>query len=137
MSIFSKATYKEVSLPFIHDCYAEEYEEYLEAGCIDIEAYGIIDGQQKYLYSSHFLKNPLMYDNGDYEQMIERLNDTRGKLVTVRLKYKKDKLVGFKILPESLAQALDDERFLQLDDAAGWKISDRSCKERSGAAIKY
>jgi len=38
MSIFSKATYKEVSLPFIHDCYAEEHEEYLEAGGIDIEA---------------------------------------------------------------------------------------------------
>ena len=39
MSFFSKPTYKEVSLPFIHDCYADEYAEYLEAGCIDIEAY--------------------------------------------------------------------------------------------------
>ena len=53
------------------------------------------------------------------------------------MKYKKDKLVGFKILPESLAKALEDERFLQLDDAAGWNINDISCKERSGAATQY
>ncbi len=135
MSIFSKPTYKEVSLPFIHDCYAEEYAEYLEAGCIDIEAYGIIDGERKYLYASHFLKNPHMYDNGDYEQMIELLKDTGGKRITVRLKYKKDRLVGFKILPESLAEALGDERFLQLDEPAGWNISDTSCTEKGGAAI--
>ena len=135
MSIFSKPTYKEVSLPFIHDCYGEEYAEYLEAGCIDIEAYGIIDGEQKYLYASHFLKNPLMYDNGDYEQMIERLKDTCGKQVTVRLKYKGDRLVGFKILPERLAEVLGDERFLQLDGPAGWNISDTSCTEKGAAAI--
>ncbi|MBQ8296172.1 MAG: hypothetical protein IJX77_00135 [Ruminococcus sp.] len=133
MSFFSKPTYKEVSLPFIHDCYSEEYAEYLEAGCIDIEAYGIIDGEQKYLYSSHFLKNPHMYDNGDYEQMIERLKDTAGKQVTVRLKYKGSRLVGFKILPESLAEVLGDERFLQLDEAAGWNISDTSCTEKGKA----
>jgi hypothetical protein len=135
MSIFSKPTYKEISLPFIHDCYSMEYEEYLKAGFIDIEAYGIIDGEQKYLYASHCLKNPIMYDNGDYEQMIELLKDTRGKLVTVRLKYKKERLVGFKILRESLAAAYGDERFLQLDDPDGWNISNVSCKEKGGSAV--
>ena len=124
MSIFSKPTYREVSLSFVHDRYDKNYAEYLEAGCIDIEAYGIVDGKQKYLYASHFLKNPFMYDNGDYEQMIELLKDTKGKQVTVRLKYKKDRLVGFKLLPESLAEALGDDRFLQLDDAACWDIRD-------------
>jgi len=130
MSIFSKAAYKDVSLSFIHDCYEDCYEENLEAGCIDIEAYGVIDGKQKYLYSSHFLKNLKMYDNGDYEEMIELLKDTSGKKVIVRLKYKKDRLIGFKILPESLAEAMCDERFLALDDAAGWGINDRSCTEK-------
>ncbi len=130
MSIFSKPTYKEVSLPFIHDCYAAEYAEYLQAGFIDLEAYGIIDGKMQYLYASHSLKNPIMYDTGDYEQMIALLKDTSGKQVRVRLKYKKDRLVGFKILPESLAEALEDERFLQLEGASAWNISDVSCREK-------
>ena len=130
MSIFSKSTYKDVSLSFIHDCYEDCYKENLEAGCIDIEAYGIIDGEQKYLYSSHFLKDLKMYDNGDYDEMIESLKDTSGKKITVRLKYKKDRLIGFKILLESLAEAMCDERFLSLADAAGWGINDRSCTEK-------
>ena len=130
MSIFSKPTYKEVSLPFIHDCYEDCYKENLEAGCIDIEAYGIIDGEQKYLYSSHFLKDIRMYDNGDYDEMIEALKDTHGKKVTVRLKYRNNRLVGFKLLIESLAEAMGDERFLALDGAAGWGINNISCREK-------
>ena len=129
MSIFSKPTYKEVSLPFIHDCYAEEYAEYLEAGLVDIEACGVIDGKQKYFYASFSLKKPNMYDNGDYEQMIELLKASEGKLATLRLKYKKDRLVSFMLLPESLAQAYEDDRFLQLE-LAGWGINDISCKDK-------
>ncbi|MBR3679327.1 MAG: hypothetical protein IKL87_03915 [Oscillospiraceae bacterium] len=133
MSIFSKAVYKEVSVPFIHDCYAKEYEEYLEAGCIDIEAAAEIDGETKYLYASYFLRKPHLYDNGDYEQMLSILKDTDGKRVTVRLKFKKERLVGFEILKESLAAVLDDARFLELD-LAGWNINNTSCKENESTA---
>ncbi|MBQ8597980.1 MAG: hypothetical protein IJ409_09340 [Lachnospiraceae bacterium] len=99
-------TYKEVSLPFIHDCYSEEYEEYIEAGLLDIEAYGVIDGVQKYFYASFILKSRDMYSNGDYEQMID-----------------------FTILPESLAKANGDDRFLERE-LSGWGMNDVSCKER-------
>jgi hypothetical protein len=130
MSIFSKPTYKEVSLPFIHDCYAKEYEEYLEAGLLDIEAYGVIDGVQKYFYASFSLKSHDMYSNGDYEQMIELLKESQGREVMVRLKYKKDRLVDFTMLPESLAKAYGDDRFLELE-LSGWGMDEVSCKERN------
>lgn len=126
MSFFTKSTYKEVSLPFIHDCYAQEYEENLKAGLLDIEAYGM----QKYFYASFVLKKRDMYSNGDYEQMIELLKESQGREVTVRLKYKKERLVGFTILLESLAKAYGDDRFLELE-LCGWGINDISCKERS------
>ncbi len=130
MSIFSKPTYKEVSLPFIHDCYAKEYEEYLEAGLLDVEAYGVIDGVQKYFSASFILKSHDMYSNGDYEQMIELLKESQGREVMVRLKYKKDRLVDFTMLPESLAKAYGDDRFLKLE-LSGWGMDVVSCKERN------
>ena len=63
MSFFTKSTYKEVSLPFIHDCYGEEYEENKKAGLLDIEVYDM----QKYFYASFVLKKCDMYSNGDYD----------------------------------------------------------------------
>lgn len=132
MSIFTKPTYKKVSLPFIHDCYSEEYEEYIEAGLLDIEAYGVIDGVQKYFYASYSLKSRDMYSNGDYEQMIELLKESQGREVMVRLKYKKDRLVDFTILPESIAKAYGDSRFLELE-LSGWGMNNVSCKERGKA----
>lgn len=105
MALFSKATYKEVPLPFLYDCYSEDCKQSLEAGIIDIEAYGIIDGVPRYFGACYSLKDGTMYDNGDFEQLIGRLRDSHGRQVTVRLKYKKDRLVDFKILPESLAAA--------------------------------
>lgn len=128
MALFSQSTYKEVSLPFLYDCYSEEYPQSLEAGMIDIEAYGIIDGAPRYFYACYSLKDGTMYDNGDFEQMIARLQNSHGKQVTVRLKYKKDRLVDFKILPESLAHTYQDDRFLQLECTA-WGINKTSCRK--------
>lgn len=128
MALFSKATYKEVPLPFLSDCYSEDYPQSLEAGMIDIEACGIIDGVPRYFCVCYSLKDGTMYDNGDFEQLIGRLRDSQGRQVTVRLKYKKDRLVDFKILPESLAAAYHDDRFLQLECAA-WGIKETSCRK--------
>ena len=127
MAFFSKATYREVALPFLYDCYSQDYPQSLEAGLIDIEAYGIIDGTARYFAASYSLKDGTMYDNGDFEQLIGRLRNSQGRTVTVQLKYKKDRLVDFKILPESLAAAYHDDRFLTLECVA-WGIRETSCR---------
>ncbi len=128
MLFFSKPTYKEMTMSFIHDCYSDGYDVCLESGLIDIEAQGIIDGVQKYFYESFILKKPSLYDNGDYEQMLELLKDSKGREVTVRLKHKKDRLKDFEILPESLAKAYNDSRFLELQPI-GRGINDVSCRK--------
>ena len=128
MSIFSKPTYKEMTLSFIYDCYSDGYEKCLEGGIFDIEACGIVDGAKKYFYESFIFRKPLMYDNGDYEQMIKLLKNSQGMEVTVRLKYKKDRLKDFEILPESIAKEYDDSRFLELEPI-GRGINDVSCKK--------
>lgn len=128
MWIFSKPTYKEVPMSFIYDCYSDGYDVCLESGLLDIEACGIIDGVQKYFYESFILKKPAMYNNGDYEQMIELLKESHGKQAIVRLKYKKDRLVDFAILPKSLAKAYNDSRFSEIEPV-GRGINDVSCRK--------
>lgn len=119
MSFFSKAVYKEIELPFMLD------ENDAEVGIINIEAYGDIDGEYKYCYSSYVLKDRDMYDNGDYEQMLELLKNTDGKTACIRLKYKKDRLKDFKLDIESLVRIYNDERFRRLE-LIGWGLLDKS-----------
>ena len=124
MSIFSKSEYKEIELPFILDVYSNWEQDY-EAGIINIEAYGDIDGEYKYCYSSFILKDHYMYDNDDYQQMLELLKNSNEKTVKIRLKYKKSRLVAFKLDIESLAEIYRDERFLKLE-LVGWGLNDKS-----------
>ncbi len=128
MLFFSKPTYREVQMTFIYDCYSDGYDVCLESGLLDIEACGVVDGVQKYFYESFILKKPSLYDNGDYEQMIELLKNSQGKEVTVRLKYKKDRLKDFEIIPESIAKAYNDCRFEELQPI-GRGINDVSCRK--------
>lgn len=127
MSFFSRAVYKEIELPFITDIYSN-WKTDREAGIINIEAYGDIDGELKCFYSAYCLNDITMYDNGDYEEMLGLLKNPQGKTIVIRLKYKKDKLIDFKTNIESIVRAYNDERFYQLD-LLGWGINDRSCKE--------
>ena len=127
MSIFSKAIYKDIKLPFFTDVYSN-WKQDSESGVINIEAYGCVDGEKKYLYTSYILKDVTMYERGDYEQMIQLLKDSVGKEVGVRLKYKKEKLIDFTLNLESLVQIYGDERFLELE-RIGWGINDKSCKD--------
>lgn len=119
MSIFSKAVYKETELPFTLD------ETDAEGGIIDIEAYGNIDGEYKYCYSGYVLKDRDLYDNGGYEQMLELLKNSEGKKAVIRLKYKKNRLVDFKMDIESLVRIYSDERFRKLE-LIGWGLHDKS-----------
>ena len=55
MGLFSKPEYKEVYMPFIVDDFTiPEIDN--EAGIINLEAYGYIDGIMKYFYTSYILK---------------------------------------------------------------------------------
>jgi len=119
MSIFSKAVYRDIELPFmLYE--SEEYNDF-----IDIEAYGDIDGEYKYFLSSYEIRNTRMYDSGDFEQMKELLKNSDGKTVAVRLKYKNGKLKNFKLDTESLVKVYNDERFRQLE-LLSWGLNDES-----------
>ena len=105
--MFGKITYKKVKLPF-H--YIKEEVDY-DAGAIGIEAFGDIDGEKIFLYMTFVLTNSYMYDNGDYDEMIKKLENSQDKKVDLILKYKKNKLVGFELEQGTLANSMNDQRF--------------------------
>lgn len=126
MIFFEKPIYKYQNMPFILDEFTDCTPDD-EKCLIDIEAYGNIDGQMKYCYSSFSLKKPEMYENGDFESMLNLLHASENKTVLVKLKYKKGILKDFRLMSESLAKAYNDERFLQLE-LTGWGLNEKSCK---------
>lgn len=128
MGLFTKPEYRKIYCPFELDTYSD-FEEEKEAGCLSIEACGNVDGQLKYFEATYSLKDLDLYHNGGYEEMLELLSHPEDKYVTVVLKYKKEKLKGFKIELESLVKEYDDERFMTLE-LLGWGIFDKSIKER-------
>ena len=106
-----KAEYKKEELPF---CYIKNKED-IELGGITIEAYGKIDGEMKYLSATFILSDPKMYDRNDYKYMMRVMEETKDKKVVLDLKYKKERLVDFKLDSESLAKNLNDERFNKIE----------------------
>ena len=128
MSLFEKPVYKYQEMHFILDDFSE-CEPDNERSLIDIEAYGEIDGKMKYCYSSFSLKKQEMYENGDFESLLNLLRLPHNKTLLVELKYKKGVVKDFRLVLESLAKAYGDERFLQLE-LLGWGINDKSCKEK-------
>ena len=126
MIFFEKPIYKYQNMPFILDEFTDCTPDD-EKCLIDIEAYGNIDGQMKYCYSSFSLKKPEMYENGDFESMLNLLRASENKTVLVKLEYKKGILKDFCLMSESLAKAYNDERFLQLE-LTGWGLNEKSCK---------
>lgn len=82
MFLFRKAERRYMEMRFILDDFStHEFDN--ERCLIDIEAYGEIDGKMKYCYSSFALKNPQMYENGDFESMLSLLRASNHKTVLV------------------------------------------------------
>ena len=106
-----KAEYKKEELPF---CYIKNKED-IELGGITIEAYGKIDGEMKYLSATFILSDSKMYNRNDYKDMMRVMEETKDKKVVLDLKYKKERLVDFKLDSESLAKNLNDERFNKIE----------------------
>lgn len=69
-----------------------------------------------------------MYDDGSYENMLELLKAPDEKTVIIKLRYRKNKLKDFKLDIKSLADAYNDDRFLQME-LVGWGLNDKSCME--------
>ena len=127
MFLFRKTERRYMEMRFILDDFStHEFDN--ERCLIDIEAYGEIDGKMKYCYSSFALKNPQMYENGDFESMLSLLRASNHKTVLVELKYRNGRLKDFQLKTDSLAKAYNDERFLQLE-LTGWGLNDKSCRE--------
>lgn len=121
MLLFAKPEYVEFMLPFTYI----DYPDNMEAGIIDIEAYGEIFGEIKYCYCSYSLTDRRMYENGDFEQLTELLKNPRGRLVKVVVKVKKGSPKDGKIDTESIVQAYNDERFRALE-LGSWGFNDKS-----------
>lgn len=120
MSIFAKAEYKEVVLPFIFDDNSGD----LEANMISLEAYGNVLGENVYCYASYFA------DTVPVDEMAALLKNSLNKNVKVIFKIKKGKLKAFKIDLDSLAEACGDERITDLE-LAGWGLNKKSFREVS------
>ena len=131
MLLFKKSEYKYIELGFILDDFSIQ-ESDSERITIDIEAYGEIDGKMRYCYSGFTLQDPKMYENGDFESMLDLLRNPDNKTVLIELKYKNGNLKDFRLKTESLAKAYNDERFLQLD-LIGWGLNDISCKDMNNS----
>ena len=131
MFLFKKPEYKYIELGFILDDFSIQ-ESDSERITIDIEAYGEIDGKMRYCYSGFTLQDPKMYENGDFESMLDLLRNPDNKTVLIELKYKNGNLKDFRLKTESLAKAYNDERFLQLD-LIGWGLNDISCKDMNNS----
>ena len=111
MCLFAKPTYETKQLPFRF----VQVEGDDEAGVLGIQAYGSVAGQRVYSYACYTLKDPALYDNGGYEQIVEMLKDSVGKTVSVTFKLKKGKVKDFTLDLSSLAAAYGDDRFLGLE----------------------
>ena len=133
---FAKPEYIELHLPLRMD----REEEEMEAGIINLEAWGEVLGRRQYLYSSYSLKKPALYDDGTYETMLEDLEkldalsagvddenaipqEKKGK---VTLTVKKGRVKRVNIDLESLARVTGNEAFLCMEQL-GWSVSEKSC----------
>lgn len=121
---FTKPSYEEIYLPFRFI----EIPDDLKVGWINIEAYGNILGKNKYCYSWYELKDRKMYNNGDFECLIELLKNSANKTVKVIIKIKKGVPKDFKLDINSLVEAYNDERFKSLT-LLGRGFNDKSYKE--------
>ena len=125
MKLFSKPEYMEVMLPFLFAELPEDHDE----GIISIEAYGNVCGKDVYCYAAYSLRKFRMYGNGDYDRMLDMLRSSDGKTVKVRFKIKNGIPKDFRIDIPSIAAALEDERFLQLE-LGGWGMHEKSVTDQ-------
>lgn len=122
LSIFTKAEYKEIMLPFEY-VHSKEDDE---LGGISITAFGNILGEMKYCYACYVFKDKNMYNNGDYEQIINLLkHHNSNKTIKVKIKVKNNKVKDFIIDLKSLADVYNDNRFIKLD-LVGWGLHNDS-----------
>lgn len=116
-----------VQMPFILDTYSDPEQEEL-AGLISLETQKCIEGKMMYFYASFELKQKIMYQNGDYEQMREILRKMSGTSVNVIVTYRNETPRTFQIDLQNLADQFQDQRFLQLQCTVSG-INHKSCKE--------
>ena len=70
-----------------------------------------------------------MYDNGDYNEMINILESAKNNSVELELKIKKGEIKGFTIDAKSLAHSLEDSRFEKIE-AIFWNWGKESRKNK-------
>lgn len=119
MFLFKPQKYEEVLLPFE----PLQTEEDNEAGLINIRAYGDVLGEFKSCHATYALSKAEMYDNGDYDALLDLLKDHAGRKVNVLFKIRNGKIRDFKIDLSSLVCLYRDDRFYCLDLLA-WGLHD-------------
>lgn len=101
----------ELMLPFEFLQTTEEYE----ARVINIRFSGEVLGEYKVGDALYDLKDPKMYSNGDYEQIVDMLKNNENKKIRVLFKTKEGKAIDFKIDLDSLVSIYNDDRLANLE----------------------
>ena len=115
MSLFSKAEYLELTLPFHVVILPEDWE----ACSVSIEAYGSIMDEMKYC-NIGLWANPEYYD-----ELVKVLKNGEDKRVKLKFKIKNGKIKNMKLDIDSLADAFQDERIREME-LLGWGCNDKS-----------
>ena len=116
MGWFTKPEYKDYMMRFK----VLEPEEYDRQGCcINILAYGNVEGEDLYCFATYDL--PFKYSVEIYEAMLVELYNSENKEIKVTIKFKNNKAKDFKIDLDSLALAYQDNRLSELE-LGGWGL---------------
>ena len=92
----------------------EQTEEDFKQGVINIKVFGNILDETKYFYTTYTLSKMEMYENDDYNELINLLKNNQNKQLKVLYKVENNKVTDLKIDLVSLVSLFNDNRLKKL-----------------------
>ena len=123
MFVFGKKERKTIDLKLR----AGQLEGDAEAGTLNLEAYGIVDGEQIFCYALYSAKTEC-YDDLSFDKMVYFLENAQDLVIPVELIYLNKKPIRFKIDLSGLSERFDFDDFTKLELLA-WGINKKSIFE--------
>lgn len=123
MFVFGKKERKTIDLKLR----AGQLEGDAEAGTLNLEAYGTVDGEHIFCYALYSAKTEC-YDDLSFDKMVYFLENAKDLLIPVELIYLNKKPIRFKIDLSALSERFDFDDFTKLELLA-WGINKKSIFE--------
>lgn len=123
MFVFGKKERKTIDLKLK----AGQLEGDAEAGTLNLEAYGIVDGEQIFCHALYSAKTEC-YDDLSFDKMVYFLENAKDLVIPVELIYLNKKPIRFKIDLSALSERFDFDDFTKLELLA-WGINKKSIFE--------